>query len=325
MPKKGAKLDQDLDMWLDWFLGEMFGWPSAPTDNADETVTEWNEESVGNNIMDNDFMPMSFDSEEQSQEATEEEAKEDVAADEAVAEEWASETTEETTTEEVVTEEAPTEKTTVDTPEDTKSAVDEVLKMIDDLNTAINTSDETSEQIKDKVADLQDTTEKMESAESVDEYKAVIDEYSKKFDELTDLLITKEADSEWIKNENVKLRKMVDSLSTKLDDIDFNNLKNQSLINVLDDESNADLRGLVKLYWSYKSGNEKVKDSLTESIDWIVKSIYGIDIKSIIQEKAENEKNQMSRGEEMDDIDSDPIKIQFDSKANEDFLPWLNF
>jgi len=120
--------------------------------------------------------------------------------------------------------------------------------MIDDLNTAIESSDETSEQIKDKVADLQDTTEKMESAESVEEYKAVIDEYSKKFDELTDLLITKEADSEQIKNENVKLKKMVDSLSTKLDDIDFNNLKNQSLINVLDNESNSDLRGFIKLY-----------------------------------------------------------------------------
>lgn len=322
MPQKGAKLDQDLDMWLDWFLGSMFGWDDEQTQTPEDTQTEEATTEEWSSLMDNDFMPMSFDNEEQSQEATEEWVKGEETTE--TTEEWESTTTEEATTEEPATTET-TEKTTVETPEDAKSAVDEVLKMIDDLNTAIESSDETSEQIKDKVADLQDTTEKMESAESVEEYKAVIDEYSKKFDELTDLLITKEADSEQIKNENVKLKKMVDSLSTKLDDIDFNNLKNQSLINVLDNESNSDLRGFIKLYWAYKDWNEKVKDSLTDSLDWIVKSLYWIDVKSIIQERADKEKEQMSRGKEIDDIDSEPLKIQFDSKANEDFLPWLNF
>lgn len=309
-------LDQDLDINL-WDLGF---WPAMLED--EEVVDEELEDGEEDEEEMIDFLTFPDDDEEvlEDEEVVDEvsEAIEEPA--EKTFEEVSEDTEDPTKIVEEKIEEPITEEKTADeiAPEEweeksTDQVLDEAAKLIEDLS---NLLWEDNEWIQDKMDEIKETSDRAVDAESVTDYKDLLNEYATKFEELSDMLMDKDIKVEQLSREVDKLRKMLDDATHTVDEMDFKTIRNKVVLDIIDE--NPQLKAFVRIKWAYDGGDHSSKEMLVDELSDMVKDVTGIDLKSMLVTKAKEDKNMAIDAE---DIEAPIVTKQ--GKELDGIMPWF--
>jgi len=212
--------------------------------------------------------------------------------------------------------EEPVQPTVTEEPENVDEAVNMILETLSKMDTA---AEQWTAEIKDKAAEVQDAADKMQDAWEED-YQTLYADFSKKVEELNEIIINGEVENERMKRENAKLARMVSELTSESEDREFGMMKNKWLMDNL--EKDPEIKWFVSLYTWFKWGDEAVKGELTDAISKIVKDTLWVDLKQLLKTDVEKDKNMVMESWANDKGISKTDK-QKEDNVYKQMIPWF--